>query len=85
MVTAEVTALELGNGNGSVEVRAFDTLLMHFAEAMGASMILRGLRAVSDFEYEFQMAGMKLAAQPGGGDGVPHGVGQTAGSSPPGW
>ena len=56
MVEAEVKALDLKNGNGAVEVRA--TLLMHFAEAMGASMILRGLRAVSDFEYEFQMAGM---------------------------
>ena len=58
MVVEEVKALELPEGNGKVEVRAFDTLLMHFAEAMGARMILRGLRAVSDFEYEFQMAGM---------------------------
>ena len=58
MVVDEVKALELPEGNGKVEVRAFDTLLMHFAEAMGARMILRGLRAVSDFEYEFQMAGM---------------------------
>jgi pantetheine-phosphate adenylyltransferase len=41
-----------------IEVRAFDTLLMNFAVEMGAQMILRGLRAVSDFEYEFQMAGM---------------------------
>ena len=42
----------------NVEVVAFDALLMHFAEAQGASMIIRGLRAVADFEYEFQMAGM---------------------------
>jgi pantetheine-phosphate adenylyltransferase len=41
-----------------VEVRSFDNLLMHFAMATGASVIVRGLRAVSDFEYEFQMAGM---------------------------
>lgn len=41
-----------------VDVRSFDTLLMKFAESMGASVIIRGLRAVSDFEYEFQMAGM---------------------------
>jgi len=41
-----------------VEVRPFDNLLMHFAMEVGASMIVRGLRAVSDFEYEFQMAGM---------------------------
>jgi pantetheine-phosphate adenylyltransferase len=41
-----------------IEVRAFDTLLMHFAVSVEASVIIRGLRAVSDFEYEFQMAGM---------------------------
>ena len=58
MVKDEVAALDLPQGNGKVEVRAFDTLLMHFAQAMDARMILRGLRAVSDFEYEFQMAGM---------------------------
>ena len=44
--------------NGRIEVRAFDTLLMHFAVSVEASVIIRGLRAVSDFEYEFQMAGM---------------------------
>ena len=42
----------------NVEVVSFDALLMHFAEEHGASMIVRGLRAVADFEYEFQMAGM---------------------------
>jgi pantetheine-phosphate adenylyltransferase len=42
----------------NIEVVEFDSLLMDFAEAQGASMILRGLRAVADFEYEFQMAGM---------------------------
>ena len=41
-----------------VSVTQFDSLLMDFAEAEGAAMILRGLRAVSDFEYEYQMAGM---------------------------
>ncbi len=41
-----------------VEVRPFDTLLMTFAESQGASFIVRGLRAVSDFEYEFQMVAM---------------------------
>src|ERR1700722_18651566 len=41
-----------------VEVRSFETLLMKFAESAGASVIIRGLRAVSDFEYEFQMMGM---------------------------
>lgn len=42
----------------NVEVVEFDALLMKFAERQGASMIIRGLRAVADFEYEFQMAGM---------------------------
>ncbi len=45
-------------GITNVEVVAFDALLMHFAEAQGASIIIRGLRAVADFEYEYQMAGM---------------------------
>jgi pantetheine-phosphate adenylyltransferase len=36
----------------------FETLLMHFAEEVGADMIIRGLRAVADFEYEFQMTAM---------------------------
>ena len=43
---------------GNYAVVEFDSLLMDFAEAQGASLILRGLRAVADFEYEFQMAGM---------------------------
>lgn len=43
---------------GTIEVVEFDSLLMDFAEAQGATAILRGLRAVADFEYEFQMAGM---------------------------
>ncbi len=41
-----------------ITVKPFDTLLMQFALDNGASVIIRGLRAVSDFEYEFQMAGM---------------------------
>ncbi|MBO9580978.1 MAG: pantetheine-phosphate adenylyltransferase [Sphingobium sp.] len=41
-----------------IEVVAFDTLLIDFARSVGASLILRGLRAVADFEYEYQMAGM---------------------------
>jgi pantetheine-phosphate adenylyltransferase len=64
MVRAEVDALELPGDNGMVEVKAFDTLLMHFAQSVGAGMILRGLRAVSDFEYEFQMAGMNARLNP---------------------
>ena len=42
----------------NIDVVEFDSLLMDFAESQGASLILRGLRAVADFEYEFQMAGM---------------------------
>ena len=49
---------EVADIPGNIEVVEFDSLLMDFAEAQGASMILRGLRAVADFEYEFQMAGM---------------------------
>ena len=43
---------------GNIRVVAFNALLMNFAEAQGASIIVRGLRAVADFEYEYQMAGM---------------------------
>ncbi len=42
----------------NISVVEFDSLLMNFAERQGSSMIIRGLRAVADFEYEFQMAGM---------------------------
>ena len=49
---------EIAGIPGNIDVVEFDSLLMDFAEAQGASMILRGLRAVADFEYEFQMAGM---------------------------
>jgi len=45
-------------GIAGVAVVSFDSLLMDFAERQGASMIVRGLRAVADFEYEYQMAGM---------------------------
>ena len=41
-----------------IEVAPFETLLMHFAESLNADVIIRGLRAVSDFEYEFQMTSM---------------------------
>ena len=49
---------EIDGIGDNISVVEFDSLLMDFAEAQGASMILRGLRAVADFEYEFQMAGM---------------------------
>ncbi len=49
---------------GNVEVMGFDGLLMSFLRAQGATVIIRGLRAVSDFEYEFQMAGMNRSLHP---------------------
>jgi len=55
MVRNEVA--QFGEG-AAIEVRPFDGLLMHFAEEIGAESIIRGLRAVSDFEYEFQMVAM---------------------------
>lgn len=54
MVTREVAAIS----NGNIRVVGFNSLLMDFAESQGANMIVRGLRAVADFEYEYQMAGM---------------------------
>lgn len=49
---------EVSGCAGNIEVVGFDALLMKFAEKQGASVIVRGLRAVADFEYEYQMAGM---------------------------
>jgi pantetheine-phosphate adenylyltransferase len=53
MVRREAAAIE-----GNISVVGFNALLMHFAETQGATIIIRGLRAVADFEYEYQMAGM---------------------------
>ncbi|HEX9953619.1 MAG TPA: pantetheine-phosphate adenylyltransferase [Allosphingosinicella sp.] len=49
---------EVAGVEGDIQVVSFDSLLMDFAEREGASIIVRGLRAVADFEYEYQMAGM---------------------------
>ena len=49
---------------GKVVAKPFETLLMNFAVGSGASVVIRGLRAVSDFEYEFQMAGMNARLNP---------------------
>lgn len=48
----------------NIEVVGFNTLLMNFVRDCGAKVILRGLRAASDFEYEFQMAGMNRSLYP---------------------
>ena len=58
------TAPLAGDGRASIEVKTFDTLLIHFAREVGATVIIRGLRAVSDFEYEFQMVGMNQRLDP---------------------
>lgn len=54
MVEREVAAI----GNGSIRVVGFNSLLMDFADAMGASVVIRGIRGVTDFEYEYQLTGM---------------------------
>ena len=51
-------AREVAVFGADIQVVSFNSLLMDFAEAQGASIIVRGLRAVTDFEYEYQMAGM---------------------------
>ncbi|MAN81326.1 MAG: pantetheine-phosphate adenylyltransferase [Rhodospirillaceae bacterium] len=63
MLEAEIAALDPGIA-ARVEVKPFDNLLMEFVGQVGASLIVRGLRAVSDFEYEFQMAGMNARLNP---------------------
>ena len=63
MVQEELAVLKVNSGT-RIEVRPFSILLMHFATSVGARMIIRGLRAVSDFEYEFQMAGMNARLNP---------------------
>ncbi len=48
----------------TIEVKGFDSLLIHFARDVGATSIFRGLRASSDFEYEFQLTGMNAKLDP---------------------
>ena len=54
----EMLKAEVARFNADIEVRPFSSLLMHFAEEVDANVIVRGLRAVADFEYEFQMTAM---------------------------
>lgn len=63
MVQEEIEALGPERAK-RIEVVAFETLLIEFARSVGASFIIRGLRAVSDFEYEFQMVGMNSRLNP---------------------
>ncbi len=63
LVEEEISAL--GNGLANrVTVRPFDNLLVRFAAECGATVLIRGLRAVSDFDYEFQMASMNAKLAP---------------------
>lgn len=54
MVEREVAAV----GNAKIRVVGFNSLLMDFAEAQGAQVVIRGIRGVTDFEYEYQLTGM---------------------------
>ncbi len=63
LVAAELAAVSERSGT-PIEVRPFNCLLVDFARDVGARVILRGLRAVSDFDYEFQMAGMNYRLDP---------------------
>ncbi|HZQ44293.1 MAG TPA: pantetheine-phosphate adenylyltransferase [Acidobacteriaceae bacterium] len=56
---------EATRGFGNVTVETFDGLLVEFARAKGANAVIRGIRAVSDYEYEFQMAMMNRKLDPG--------------------
>ena len=57
-------AREVVGGTGNVQVVGFGGLLIDFVRAQGAQLVVRGLRAVSDFEYEFQLAGMNRNLYP---------------------
>jgi pantetheine-phosphate adenylyltransferase len=63
IVRDEIAHLENGDAE-RIEVRAFDTLLVDFARSVGAIMVIRGLRAISDFEYELQMASLNARLNP---------------------
>lgn len=63
LVQAEVLKIS-EKANVKLEVRPFSNLLVEFARELGASVIVRGLRAVSDFDYEFQMAGVNYRLAP---------------------
>ncbi|MDC1171796.1 pantetheine-phosphate adenylyltransferase [Alphaproteobacteria bacterium] len=68
MVSAEISEIQVENKKHGIdcdiEVTSFGNLLMHFVEQNNASFVIRGLRAVSDFEYEFQMVGMNARLNP---------------------
>ncbi len=63
LVQAEIAGIAARTGT-AITVRPFSSLLIAFARELGATLIVRGLRAVSDFDYEFQMAGMNYRLDP---------------------
>ena len=63
LVNHELASID-GEVGGRLVSEPFENLLMHFVEGQGATMVIRGLRAVSDFDYEFQMAGMNYRLNP---------------------
>ena len=64
LLKGDIADARSGMNGGDIVVVPFDTLLMRFVEQQGARVIIRGLRAVSDFDYEFQMAGMNARLDP---------------------
>lgn len=64
LVQQEVDALSIEKNLDNIEVQTFDTLLVNFAKQVGARILIRGLRAVSDFEYELQLVGMNMSLSP---------------------
>ncbi len=62
MLKADIANMQ--NKDCTIEVRSFEGLLVKFAKEMQATCLVRGLRAVSDFEYEFQMTGMNAKLDP---------------------
>lgn len=60
----EIEVARLAANGKSIVVRPFEELLVNFASSVGANVIIRGLRAVSDFEFEFQMAGTNARLDP---------------------
>ncbi len=60
----EMAQLAFADEGDKIEISSFDGLLVDFARDMGAQAIIRGLRAVSDFEYEFQLASMNRELAP---------------------
>jgi pantetheine-phosphate adenylyltransferase len=64
MICREAAHISGQGPYGAIEVRPFSGLLVQFAQEVGAKIVIRGLRALTDFEYEFQMVGMNAKLNP---------------------